>query len=118
MRRKKFTCLYVEKRGKLTGHSAGRRKVSHFGIELRRLLGIFRVWTLDENVNGLAQFGHRSHGIPLFLVHMGQEFEERDATRSGSQVFAQQGFGQPEVLSADRVIGERLKCLPSRDKTA
>ena len=118
MRHKKLTGLYVEERGKLKGHRAGRRKLSHFGIELRRFLGIFRVWTLNENVNCLAQFGHRGHGIPLFLVHMGQEFEERDATRSGSQVFAQQGFGQPEVLSPDRFIGEGLKCLPSRDKTA
>jgi hypothetical protein len=49
---------------------------------------------------------------------MGQEFEERDATRSGSQVFAQQRFGQPEILSLDRFAGEGLKCLPSRDKTA
>ena len=118
MRHKKLTGLYIEERGKLTSHRAGRRKFSHFGIELRRFLGIFRVWPLDENVNGLAQFGHCGQGIPLFLVYMGQEFEERDATRSGSQVFAQQGFGQPEVLSPDRFIGERLKCLPSRGKTA
>ena len=118
MRLEKLTGLYVEERGKLTGHRAGRRKFSHLGIELRRFLGIFSVWILDENVNCLTQFGHRGHGIPLFLVYMGQEFEERNATRSGSQVFAQQRFGQPEVLSPDRFIGERLKCLPSRDKTA
>jgi hypothetical protein len=84
MRHKKLTCLYVEERGKLKGHRAGWRKFSHFGIELRRFLGIFRVGTLNENVNCLAQFGHRGQGIPLFLVYMGQEFEERDATRSGS----------------------------------
>jgi hypothetical protein len=110
--------LYVEERSKLKGHSAGRGKFSHLGIELRKFLGIFRVRTLDESINCLAQFGHRGHGIPLFLVYMGQEFEERDATRSGSQVFAQQGFGQPVVLSPDRFIGEGLKCLPSRGKTA
>ena len=118
MRPKKLTGLYVEERGKLKGHSAGRHELSHLGIELSRLLEIFRVWTLDENVDRLAQFGHRGHGIAFFLIHMGQEFEERDATRPGSQIFAQQGFGQPEVLSPNRFIGEGLKCLPSRDKTA
>jgi hypothetical protein len=71
MRRKKFTCLYVEERGKLTGYSAGRRKLSYLGIELRRFLGIFRVCILDENVDGLAQFGYCCHDISLFLVHMG-----------------------------------------------
>ena len=88
MRHKKLACLYVEERGKLKSHRARRRKFSHFGIELRRFLGIFRVWIFDKNLDGLAQLGHRSHGIPLFLVHMGQEFEERDATGSGSQIFA------------------------------
>jgi hypothetical protein len=71
MRCKKFTCLYVEERGKPTGHSAGRRKLSYLGIELRRLVGVFRVRVLNENVDGLAQFAHCCHGISLFLIHMG-----------------------------------------------
>jgi hypothetical protein len=54
MRPEKLTGLYVEERGKLKGHRAGRRKLSHLGIELRRLLGIVRVSILDKNVNGLA----------------------------------------------------------------
>jgi hypothetical protein len=84
MRYKKFPCLYVKERGKLTGHRAGRRKFSHLGIEIRRFLGIFSVRILDKNVNGLAQLGHRGHGIPLFLIHMSQELEEGDATGAGN----------------------------------
>jgi hypothetical protein len=54
MRPEKLTGLYVEERGKLKGYRTGRRQLSHFGIELRRLRGMFRVRILDENVNGLA----------------------------------------------------------------
>ena len=95
MRHKKLTCLYVEERGKLKCHGACRSKLSHLGIKLRGLLGIVRVWSLKKNVDGLPQFGHRSYGISLFIVDMGQEFEERDATGSGYQILSQQGFGQP-----------------------
>ncbi len=54
MRPEKITGLYVEERGKLKGHGAGWRKLSYLGVELRRFLGILRVWILDENVNCLA----------------------------------------------------------------
>jgi hypothetical protein len=49
---------------------------------------------------------------------MGQEFEERDATRSCSQILMQQRLGQPKVLSYNRFVGERFKCLPGGDEAA
>jgi hypothetical protein len=49
---------------------------------------------------------------------MGQQFKEWDATRPGSQVFTQQGFGEPEVLPLDCLFSKGLKLLPSCDKAA
>ena len=72
-----FVCR--RERGKLERHRACRRKLSHLRIQLRRLPGIVRVWIFDKDVDGLPQLGHRRYGISLFIVHIGQKLEERDA---------------------------------------
>ena len=49
---------------------------------------------------------------------MGQEFEEWDAARTGSQIFPQERFGEPVVLSANGLVSERLKSLSCRDEAS
>ncbi len=72
---------------------------------------------IPKNLNGFPQLDDRGHFVALFLIDLGQLFEKRHAARAGGQIFPQERFGQPIILSADGFIRKRFKGLPGGDET-
>ncbi len=114
----KFARLDIEDRGVAKGHGASGCQVSDPLIELGGLLGIIRIWILQQNLDGFPQLTDCREFVTFFLIYIGQPFKERNATRSRREIFLQQRFRKPIILTTDRLVCQRFEGLSRRDQTS
>src|SRR5262245_26676138 len=85
----KVAGLNVEHRSQTKSDGTRRGNLSDSCVKLSRFLGAVRVRIFNENVDGLSELGHCSHGITLPLIYVSQEFKKGDTAGPCSQILSQ-----------------------------